>query len=161
MIARTDDLIKHLATAGVWPEHHCPPGRRVEPEREVPGCRCGAIRERVGRLLDAIAWFASPDEVAAGQPDVDRRILQPGRVVWRYTENTHGGVRAWVPCHDNQSIVAIPDPAGLVVRCRARSCALTYSLLLHDEQDGGYAARWTVAPYERIVDTTTRGGRQP
>jgi hypothetical protein len=161
MIARTDDLIKHLARSGAWPEHHCPPGRRDEPERQVQGCRCGAIRERIGWLLDAIVTFGSPDEVAVDRAVVDRRTLAPGRVVWRHTENTRGGVRAWVPCHDGQSIVATPDPAGLIVRCRARSCELTYTLLLVDEQDGGYAARWTVTPYVRIGDTTTRGGRQP
>jgi hypothetical protein len=161
VIVRTDNLIKHLATLGAWREHHCPRGRRADPQRHVPGCRCGAVRERIELLLDAITRFGSPDEVAVDQ-DVERRALVPGRVVWRYTDNTRtGGVRAWVPCHDDQSIVATPDPAGLVVRCRARSCGLTYTLLLQDERDGGYAARWTVTVYERIVDTATRGGRQP
>jgi hypothetical protein len=161
VIARTDNLINYLARAGAWPEHRCPSGRRVDPERHVPGCRCGAVRDRIELLLDAIARFGSPDEVAVDQ-DVDRRALLPGRVVWRYTENTRAGeVRAWVPCHDNQSIVAAPGLVEGVVRCRARSCGLTYTLLLHDEQDGGYAARWTVTAYQQIIDTSTRGGRQP
>lgn len=160
MIARTDDLIRHLAAAGGWEEHRCPPGRRAEPERQVPGCRCGAIRERIEVLLDAVSGFRGPNEIAVDQP-VARSGLVPGRAVWRHTENTRTGVRAWVPCHDGQSVVAAPGDTAGVVRCRARSCGLTYTLYLHDEQDGGYAARWTVTPYTRITDTATRGGRQP
>jgi hypothetical protein len=86
--------------------------------------------------------------------------LITGRVVRRRTANVRAGrVRAWLPCHDNQSVTVAAGVTRTLVRCR--SCSRTFLLDLVDEGDGGWEAMWVVPPHADAINSTTRFGRQP
>ncbi|MEV6350992.1 hypothetical protein [Actinoplanes sp. NPDC051851] len=97
--------------------------------------------------------------------DVDQALpdltwLQPGRTVLRHTDNTPTGrTRAWLPCHDNQS-VTLPAAEQLhLVRCR--TCARLYHLWLHDHGGNDFTGEWTVHPDEKLHESTPRYGPRP
>lgn len=135
----------------------------VAGERELAcGCLLAPMhRCRFHAAADAATRPEPPADIGAGQASVPGADIIVGRLIWRYTDQgARGRVRAWVPCHPGHS-VAVPAADGAGYRVRCRSCGRVFDLALAGNIDEGYDAAWSLAPYEAIIETTTRYGGQP
>lgn len=105
--------------------------------------------------------------IPASQPLPGPRWLQPGRSVDRYTNAAgEGKVRAWLPCHEDQSVAVATwetsvNARDYLVRCRARSCARLYLLHLNDDGGGDWMATWIVHELDHLHHSSPAHGRQP
>jgi hypothetical protein len=72
------------------------------------------------------------------------RELAPGQVIYRWTDNRRSGtVGVPLPCHDAQEITVDCSATDVIALCR--TCSTTFGLTIHDDNDGGYTAEFTVA----------------
>lgn len=81
-----------------------------------------------------------PSPVMPHRP-VRRRDLTPGRLIYRWTDETATGVFAPLPCHEAQAVKLDPQRSAVVI-CRV--CSESYTAELERDGDGSYTAEFVV-----------------
>ncbi|PZG41219.1 hypothetical protein C1I98_21590 [Spongiactinospora gelatinilytica] len=120
--------------------------------------------------LDAAGWRITPvqrADAAGPRPTVFGptttlilRQLVPGVYVRRYTVLGRGGtVWAEMPCCDRQARLPLETHTEFRVQCA--SCRLDYTVVLVDENDGGYTASFQVTDDGTPIIARRRRGARP
>jgi hypothetical protein len=84
---------------------------------------------------------------------VERCDLTPGRLIYRWTDETAAGVFAPLPCHEGQAVKLKPSRSAVVI-CRV--CSESYTADLERDCDGSYTAEFIVTYVPHLLSRARR-----
>jgi hypothetical protein len=84
---------------------------------------------------------------------VKRADLTPGRLIYRWTDETAAGVFAPLPCHEEQAVKLEPSQSAVVI-CRV--CSESYMVDLERDCDGSYTAAFIVTYVPHLLSRARR-----